>query len=99
MQEWLDTPNFLSGFRLIAAPFLLSFAWMGHPNLFLSLLAISLFTDSIDGFVARKLNASSGFGAKLDSWAAKTSAVLISAASFLLFITDIAWPFKVAAIV
>lgn len=146
--------NFLSGFRLIAAPFLLYLAWTGRPNLFLVLLALSLFSDSIDGFVARKLDHASEFGAKLDSWgdlatyltvplcaywlwpellkreafyvllivasyifpliagfmkfkrlpsyhtwAAKTSALLISAAAFILFITGIAWPLKIAAVV
>ena len=39
-------PNLLSGFRLIAAPFLLCIAWFGYHNMFLVLLAISLFTDS-----------------------------------------------------
>jgi len=152
IQGWIIIPNLLSGFRLIAAPFLLYFAWTGRHNLFLGLLAISLFTDSIDGFVARKLNAASEIGTKLDSWgdlatyltvplcacwlwpdilkreqffvllvvaafifpliagfikfrrlptyhtwAAKFSAVLISTAAFTLFITGIAWPFKVAA--
>ncbi len=154
MQRWINIPYLLSGFRLIAAPFLLYFAWTGRHNLFLALLAISLFTDSIDGFIARRLKTASEFGAKLDSWgdlatyltvplcaywlwpdilkreaffvllviaaftfpliagfmkfrrlpsyhtwAAKTSAVLISAAAFILFITDIAWPFRVAAMV
>jgi phosphatidylglycerophosphate synthase len=61
-------PNFLSGFRLVAAPFLVYMAWTGHPNLFLVLLAISLFSDSIDGFIARKLNVASELGTRLDSW-------------------------------
>jgi len=153
MQKWINVPNLLSGFRLIAAPFLLYFAWTGRHNLFLAMLVISLFTDSIDGFIARRLEVASEFGAKLDSlgdlvtyltvplcaywlwpdilkreaffvllviaaftfpliagfvkfqrlpiyhtWAAKISAVLISAAAFILFITDISWPFRVAAI-
>jgi len=61
-------PNFLSGFRLVAAPFLVYLAWTGHPNLFLVLLAISLFSDAIDGFIARKLNVASELGTRLDSW-------------------------------
>jgi CDP-diacylglycerol--glycerol-3-phosphate 3-phosphatidyltransferase len=61
-------PNILSGFRLVAAPFLLVLAWLGHPNLFLVLLCLSLLSDSVDGFVARKLNVSSDTGTKLDSW-------------------------------
>ncbi|MFC1813250.1 CDP-alcohol phosphatidyltransferase family protein [Thermodesulfobacteriota bacterium] len=61
-------PNFLSGFRLVAAPFLVYLAWTGHPNLFLVLLTISLFSDFIDGFIARKLNVASELGTRLDSW-------------------------------
>ena len=64
----VDIPNVLSGFRLIAAPFLLYLARTGHPRLFLALLAVSLFSDSIDGFIARRLNKTSEFGTKLDSW-------------------------------
>jgi CDP-diacylglycerol--glycerol-3-phosphate 3-phosphatidyltransferase len=147
-------PNLLSGFRLVAAPFLLGFAWTGHPNLFLILLSISLLSDSVDGFIARRLNVASEMGTRLDSWgdlatyltvpicawwlwpevlkreaffvlvaigayvvpilaglakfrrfpsyhtwAAKISAVLMSVAAFVLFITEIAWPFSLAAII
>jgi CDP-diacylglycerol--glycerol-3-phosphate 3-phosphatidyltransferase len=147
-------PNILSGFRLVAAPFLLWFAWTGHPNLFLILLSVSLLSDSVDGFIARRLKVASGLGTRLDSWgdlatyltvplcawwlwpeilqrealfvlvavgayvvpilaglakfrrvpsyhtwAAKGSAVLMSVAAFVLFITEIAWPFRLAALI
>jgi phosphatidylglycerophosphate synthase len=147
-------PNILSGFRLVAAPFLLWFAWMGYSNLFLILLSVSLLSDSIDGFIARRLNVASDIGIRLDSWGdlatyltvpicawwlwpeilkreaffvfvaigayvvpilaglakfrripsyhtwgAKISAVLMSGAAFILFITEIAWPFRCAALV
>lgn len=68
MSNKLNIPNFLSGFRLIAAPFLISFAWTEHRYLFLALLAVSLFTDSIDGVIARSFKTDTEFGAKLDSW-------------------------------
>ena len=61
-------PNVLSGFRIIASPFVLYFAWMGYQNLFLGLLIISLLSDAIDGYIARRLNITSDIGAKLDSW-------------------------------
>jgi CDP-diacylglycerol--glycerol-3-phosphate 3-phosphatidyltransferase len=61
-------PNVLSSFRIIAAPFLLVIAWQGRPNLFLGVLALSLFSDAVDGFVARSLAVTSERGAKLDSW-------------------------------
>ena len=150
----ISIPNFLSGFRLIAAPFLLYLAWTGRPNTFLALLAVSLLSDAVDGFIARKLHETSDFGTKLDSWgelvtylsvplcawwlwpeilkreaffvlmvvaaytvpliaglvkfqklptyhtwAAKTAAVLMSVGAFLLFISNVAWPFRCAAVV
>lgn len=61
-------PNILSGFRIIAAPFLLYFAWMGYRNLFLGLLSISLLSDAIDGYISRRLNVTSNIGNQLDSW-------------------------------
>jgi CDP-diacylglycerol--glycerol-3-phosphate 3-phosphatidyltransferase len=149
----VSIPNLLSGFRLIAAPFLLYLAWTGRPNLFLALLAVSLLSDSIDGFIARRLHEASQLGTKLDSWgdlatyftvplcawwlwpeilkreaffvllvigayvlpviagfikfrrlpsyhtwSAKTMAVLMSVSVFILFVADIAGPFRGAAI-
>ena len=61
-------PNILSGFRIIAVPFLLYFAWMGYHNLFLGLIIISLLSDAVDGYIARKLEITSDIGTKLDSW-------------------------------
>lgn len=146
-------PNLLSSFRILAAPFLLYFAWTGHKNLFLGLLALSLVSDAIDGFLSRRLKITSDLGAKLDSWGdmatylcvpvcawwlwpeilkkeaiyvmiaigsyvvpivagvakfrrlpsyhtwgAKTAAVLMSAAILVLFMMDIPWPFRFAAV-
>ena len=45
-------PDIISGFRLIAAPFLLCLGWMGYRDFFLILLSVSLLSDSIDGFIA-----------------------------------------------
>ncbi|HHP7235273.1 MAG TPA: CDP-alcohol phosphatidyltransferase family protein [Desulfobacterales bacterium] len=61
-------PNLLSGFRLIAAPFLLGFAWTGHKYWFLGTLAASLLSDAVDGFVSRRLYYTSDLGTRLDSW-------------------------------
>lgn len=61
-------PNILSTFRLIAAPFLLLLAFLGYKIFFLIILALSLLSDAVDGFIARKLNVSSDIGTKLDSW-------------------------------
>lgn len=61
-------PNLLSGFRLVAAPFMLYLSWMGLRKTFLALLVLSLLSDAIDGFIARRLYVSSDIGSKLDSW-------------------------------
>lgn len=147
-------PNILSGFRIIAVPFLLYFAWTGYINLFLGLLIISLLSDAIDGYIARTLSLTSDIGTKLDSWGdmatylsvpfcawwlwpeilkkeavyvfivigayvipiiaglikfrripsyhtwgAKIAAVIMSIAVFILFITEVSWPFRCAAVV
>ncbi len=63
-----NIPNLLSIFRLIAAPFLFIVAWQGRPNLFLAILAVSLLSDAIDGYIARRLKVTSNTGARLDSW-------------------------------
>lgn len=62
-------PNFLSSVRLGFVPVLLMLAYAGHAKVFLACLIISLFTDALDGFLARRLNATSTIGAKLDSLA------------------------------
>lgn len=66
--SWLSIPNYLSAFRLITAPIILYFAWTGKSDYFLILLAVSLLSDALDGFLARRLNMTSTLGAKLDSW-------------------------------
>lgn len=68
LRQWVNVPNLLSAFRLIAAPFLLYLAWTDRPRLFLALLAITLLSDAIDGFVARRLHVASELGTRLDSW-------------------------------
>ena len=62
-------PNLLSCFRLLLVPVLLALAWSGCSKLFVVALILSLLTDAVDGFFARRFNAASRLGAKLDSWA------------------------------
>ena len=66
--KYKNIPNLLSSFRVIIAPFLLVIAWQELPNLFLAILAVSLLSDALDGFLARRLGVTSKTGAKLDSW-------------------------------
>jgi CDP-diacylglycerol--glycerol-3-phosphate 3-phosphatidyltransferase len=62
-------PNLLSAFRLVAAPVLLTLAWVNSAGAFVLVLGASLCTDALDGFLARRLGATSHLGARLDSWA------------------------------
>lgn len=79
-------PNLLSGMRIALMPAVLIAAMAGSRRWFLVLVATSLVTDALDGFLARRLNAFSDFGRKLDS-----------AADYLTMLTGLAgiallWP-------
>lgn len=60
-------PNHLSALRLALVPALLGLAWLGQPALFVGILALSLATDVLDGFLARRLDACTEAGSRLDS--------------------------------
>ena len=73
-----SVPNLLSLLRLILVPFLAILASLGEVAVFLSILAISLTSDMLDGYFARKLHQTTELGARLDSWAdMMTYAVMI----------------------
>jgi phosphatidylglycerophosphate synthase len=79
-------PNVLSGARIALMPAVLSMALAGSRRWFLALLMTALLTDALDGYLARRLNAYSELGRKLDS-----------AADYLTMMTGIAgiamlWP-------
>ena len=59
--------NGITLYRVIAAPFLLVLLFTGNYELFKWLLALSFFTDLIDGYLARKFKVASVLGTKLDS--------------------------------
>lgn len=60
-------PNLLSGVRIALMPALLTAAIAGSRPWFVALLAAALLTDALDGFLARRLDAHTEFGRKLDS--------------------------------
>ena len=59
--------NGITFYRLIAVPMLLFLVFQHKVTLFGWLLALSFFTDAIDGYLARKFKVFSVAGAKLDS--------------------------------
>ncbi|HSN59786.1 MAG TPA: CDP-alcohol phosphatidyltransferase family protein, partial [Ferruginibacter sp.] len=59
--------NGITLYRVIAAPFLLLFLYLGEHEIFKWLLLLSFFTDLIDGTLARKFAVTSVLGTRLDS--------------------------------
>lgn len=85
MARNLNLPNVLSGSRIVLAPVLLALAAKGHANYFLALLAFSLLTDAVDGYLARLLQQTTELGVKLDSWGDLLNYVTMVAGLWLLW--------------
>ncbi|MDX1608992.1 MAG: CDP-alcohol phosphatidyltransferase family protein [Halofilum sp. (in: g-proteobacteria)] len=62
-------PNVLSALRLASVPALLLLAWHGQPLAFLGLLLVSVLSDALDGWIARRFDAITKLGIRLDSTA------------------------------
>lgn len=60
-------PNAITWARLLLVPAVLILAWWGRPKLVVGLFAVSFASDLLDGYLARRLDAVSAFGAKLDT--------------------------------
>jgi len=63
-----NLPNLLSASRIAAVPVLLWLAWNGSMSAFLTLFALALVSDVLDGQLARRWQVESEFGARLDQW-------------------------------
>ena len=64
----MNLPNTISIARFLTMPILLLLAWYGYRWLFLVILVLCFFSDVLDGYIARRYNLQTEFGAKLDSW-------------------------------
>jgi len=64
----LTIPNLLSLFRIASSVFLLLVGYLGMEMFFYILFFLMLFSDALDGFIARMLNQTSELGARLDSY-------------------------------
>lgn len=60
-------PNAISIARCLAAPVLVGLAATGLATAFAWLLVAALFSDLLDGWIARRFHLESGLGARLDS--------------------------------
>jgi CDP-diacylglycerol--glycerol-3-phosphate 3-phosphatidyltransferase len=65
----LNLPNLLSAYRLGVSPLIVWAIFTGRRSLFFTLVCISLVTDILDGWIARRFHLETEFGARLDSLA------------------------------
>lgn len=86
----MNIPNTLSLLRLACAPLLVAAAWAGMPTAFFILLTLMLFSDALDGYLARKWHQTSALGARLDSIGDYATYLGIAAGAWLL------WPERIA---
>lgn len=63
----LSLPDWLSVYRILAAPVLIVFIFLDERLIFAILLLISFLSDAVDGYLARKMNIVTQRGAQLDS--------------------------------
>lgn len=66
-KDKLTVPNLLSAYRILAFPFIFVIALLKFESLFAILLILNLITDILDGWIARRFNMQTEFGARLDS--------------------------------
>ena len=64
----INWPNLVSIVRILTAPVLFYFALEQQPIWFMITLIFAVFTDVLDGFLARMLNQITELGSYLDSW-------------------------------
>jgi phosphatidylglycerophosphate synthase len=80
-------PNLVSSLRLVcSAAIVVVVAAGGTRPWFLGLLAVALLSDAVDGPLARRLNAVSDLGRRIDSWG---DYAMLSAGSYGLWVL---WP-------
>ena len=75
--------NGITIYRIVAAPFLLILLFTDQHQIFKWLLAVSFFTDLIDGYLARKYQVTSILGTKLDSMGDDLTVLVATIALFV----------------
>ncbi len=75
-KELWNLPNMLSLYRLLSFPVVFYFILVKSQTVFIVLLGINLFTDFLDGYIARKFNLETQIGARLDSLADEGTYIL-----------------------
>lgn len=87
--------NLITLYRIVTFPLLLVFLFMGSLEMFRWFLLASFFTDAIDGTLARRYQATSVLGARLDSIGDDLTVLAAAAGLFVFefgFVKDVlAW--------
>lgn len=83
-RDKITLPNALSFYRLVAFPFALYCIIQGAERIFATLLIINLITDILDGWIARRYQMETQFGARLDS-IADTGTYVLALTGVLVF--------------
>lgn len=65
--RWLTAPNLVTGLRIVGSPALIGLAMDNQAVGVAVVVAILVFTECLDGFLARALHQESAFGARLDT--------------------------------
>lgn len=68
-------PNILTSIRIISIPFIIVLFTLNKIELAIIIAIITAITDCFDGYIARKFNVESEFGAKLDAVSDKFFAI------------------------
>ena len=68
-EKFWNIPNTLSLYRLLIFPVMLYWIVDRKEDLVAIFIAVNLFTDWLDGIIARAFNMQTRIGARLDSWA------------------------------
>jgi CDP-diacylglycerol--glycerol-3-phosphate 3-phosphatidyltransferase len=87
-----NIPNYLTITRLLLVPVIAVLFFLNVPVILFTVSFIASFTDFLDGFLARKLNAFNTFGKKLDPLADKLLAgtlLIINSLTFQVFTVSI----------
>lgn len=67
-QNIYNWPNLVSVIRILMTPILIMLAINQQPQWFIIALIFTVFTDVLDGFLARTLKQITEIGSRLDSW-------------------------------
>jgi len=82
-ERFWTIPNILSLYRILVFPFILWLILSKNEKLFTVFIAISLISDFLDGFIARRFHMQTKIGARLDSWADLGTYILAFLAIYL----------------